>query len=296
MSGQPLLVIGLGGNALSPPTGDLSPTAERTVVARTMAEVADLAAEHRLLIVHGNGPQIGRLLAADPAGDDGCLDILVSQTQGELGYLLCESLDRALGTVSSIALVTRVLIDPDDPAFSRPDKPIGRVTTQPGRGPWLPTPDGRGWRRVVASPRPIAVLELEAIRASLSTHHVVAGGGGGVPLTGRGSDRLPCAAVVDKDRVAALLAIELGAARLVFVTDVPHAFDDFAGPSPRPIPRMSVASACDRLASGVFAAGSMGPKVESAVDFVSTTRRPAVITTAGAVRAALAGTAGTTIH
>jgi carbamate kinase len=211
---RPLTVIALGGNLISPPAGSLSVGAERAVAARSMGELAPLAEAHRLLIVHGNGPQVGRLLAA--AGEGGALDVAVAQSQGELGYLLCEALDAALGATASLALVTRVLVDPADPAFATPAKPIGPVrATAPAEGPAARTPDGHGWRRVVASPRPRAVLELDAIRAALTTHHVVAGGGGGVPLAEVAGTRVPRAAVVDKDHVAALLATALGAVQFV---------------------------------------------------------------------------------
>jgi carbamate kinase len=196
VSAPPLAVVALGGNLLSPPAGDLSVSAERSVVTRAVQEIAQLAAGHRLLVVHGNGPQVGRLLQA--AGDDAALDVVVAQSQGELGYLLCEALDAALAAPASVAIVTRVLVDPADDA---PRKPIGPVLPQPpAGGPAVRTPDGRGWRRVVGSPRPRAVVELEAIRVALGTHHVVAGGGGGVPLAGGAGGRIPQAAVVDKDR------------------------------------------------------------------------------------------------
>lgn len=297
MSQRPLLVIALGGNAISPPAGDLSFTGERNVIAQTTAELAALARDGaRLLVVHGNGPQVGRLLAAETSGDEADLDILVAQTQGELGYLVCEALDAELGAGSSVALVTRVLVDPDDVAFRTPSKPIGPILgTPPVTGHALPTPDGRGWRRAVASPRPRAVLELDPIRAVLGARHVVAGGGGGIPLAGDANARLPCPAVIDKDWVAALLAIALDATGLVFITDVPHAFDDFAGPAPRPLRHMTLGDARARLARGAFAPGSMGPKVGSAVQFVDAMRRPAVITTIGQIRAALGRDAGTAV-
>jgi carbamate kinase len=294
VSAPTLAVVALGGNLLSPPAGDLSVTAERAVGARAMREVAALAAAHRLLVLPGNGPQVGRLLEA--TGHEADLAVLVAMTQGELGDLLCEALDTALGMPASVAIVTRVLVDPTDPAFASPTKPVGRVLRQrPADGPAMPTPDGGGWRRVVASPRPVGVLELEAIRSVLGTHHVVAGGGGGVPLVAVAGGRAPRPAVVDKDRVGALLAIALGAQRLIFVTDVPAACDGFGGPAPRPISRMSVAGARARLAAGAFAEGSMGPKVESAADFADATGRPAVITTLGAIEEALGGKAGTTV-
>ena len=289
-----LLVVALGGNAVSPPGGDQSLAAERAAVETAVGELAPLAARHRLLVVHGNGPQVGRLLAAGP--EDPALDVRVAQPQGELGYLVVEALDRRLGRDASVAVVTRVLVAPDDPAFDAPDKPIGPVLAAPPAGVAAArTPDGRGWRRVVASPRPTAVLELEAVRVLLRTHHVVAGGGGGVALAATEAGRHGRAAVVDKDHVAALLAVALDARTLVFVTDVPHAFDGFGRATARPIRAMRAAEARERLARGVFAPGSMAPKVASAVAYVAATGRRATIAALGAVEDALAGRTGTSV-
>lgn len=291
---QPVLVVALGGNAISPPRGDLSITAERAVLAHSVAELAAVARQgRRLLIVHGNGPQVGRLLATPGIGAPDTLDVHVAQTQGELGYLIAEALDRALPGERAAALVTRVLVDADDPAFWHPTKPVGAVLSRPPTGvPAVRLPSG-GWRRVVASPRPTTVVELPAIEVLLATHHVIAGGGGGVALAGE--DRHARPAVIDKDWVAALLAITLNAEGLVFVTDVAHACDRFGHVKQCAIERMTAAEARTRLDAGVFAPGSMGPKVESAVQFVEARARRAVITTIGHVDAALRGLTGTTI-
>jgi carbamate kinase len=294
----PLTVVALGGNAISPPRGDLSLAAERSGIARAAAELAGLAsAGARLLVVHGNGPQVGRLLAAPGLGDPDGLDVHVAQTQGELGYLLAEALDRSLQADACVALVTRVLVDPRDPALGRPTKPVGAALPHPPPGvPSARVPGADAWRRVVASPRPLAVIEQVPIRNLLATRHVIAGGGGGVVLAGASPDRQPCPAVVDKDWVAALLATRLDAARLVFVTDVSHAFERFGGAAPQEIRAMRVAEARARLAAGEFAAGSMAPKVESAAQYAQATGRPAVIAALGSVGAALAGQTGTRIE
>ena len=295
---SPLTVVALGGNAISPPRGDLAIATERQLLDGAVAELADLArAGARLLLVHGNGPQVGRLLAAPGVGDPDSLDVHVAQTQGEIGYLLAEALDRRLGTGACAALITRVLVDPGDPAFTRPSKPIGAVLAeQPFGVPCARVPGGSGWRRVVASPRPMAVIEQDAIRRLLATHHVVAGGGGGVALSAPREERHACAAVVDKDWVAALLAIALAAERLLFVTDVSHAFDRFGGAGQQAIRTMTVTEARARLAAGVFAPGSMAPKVESAAQFVEATGRSALIATIGSVSAAMGGESGTSIR
>ena len=294
----PLYVVALGGNVISPPRGDLSFATERAVIDRAGAELAALARSGvRLLVVHGNGPQVGRLLEARGLGDPASLDVHVAQTQGELGYLLAEALDTRLGRDACVAVVTRVLVDERDPAFAHPTKPIGAVLDAPPTdAPAAPAPDGRGWRRVVASPRPVEVIEQSAIAALLATHHVVAGGGGGVALAGPRASRRARPAVIDKDWVAGLLAAALSAHHLLFVTDVSGAFDRFGQAEQREIHAMSVAEARARLAAGIFAPGSMAPKVQAAVEFAEATGRPAVITTIGSLDAALGGTAGTTIQ
>ena len=294
----PLVVVALGGNAISPPRGGLSLTGERAAIDGAAAELAAIAGRgSRLLIVHGNGPQVGRLLAAPGVGDPDSLDVHVAQTQGELGYLLAEALDARMGRDASVALVTRVLVDPADPAFAKPTKPVGAVLSSPPAGaPSMRAPDGAGWRRVVASPRPLAVIEREAIGTLLAGHHVIAGGGGGVVLADAVRSRRPRPAVVDKDWIAALLAVAFDADHLVFVTDVSHAFDHFGGAAECAIRSMRPAEARHRLAGGMFAPGSMAPKVESAVQFVEATGRPAVIAGLGSVSAALTGNAGTLIE
>jgi len=173
------VTVALGGNALSPPGGEQSYAVERATVAATGRSLAALAAEgRRLLVVHGNGPQVARLLRTDADTND--LDLHVAQTQGELGYLLAEALELATGN-PAVAIVTRVMVDPADPAFGTPTKPIGPVLrTRPAMDPALTV--AGGWRRTVASPRPLSVVEEGAIGVLLHDYHVIAGGGGGIPL------------------------------------------------------------------------------------------------------------------
>jgi carbamate kinase len=294
----PLVVVGVGGNALSPPGGSQSIEDERKAVTAVARELASLARTgQRLLIVHGNGPQAGRLLEAEQP--ETALDAIVAQTQGELGYLIGEAVDAELGADSTVALITRVLVDSDDPALAEPTKPIGPVLAEaPVDGPAVRQPDGSGWRRVVASPRPEGVVELEAIRVLLERWHVIAGGGGGVALSEESETggRSAVPAIVDKDYVASMLARALGAEELVFVTDVPTVFESFGAEPEGAVRRMSVAEARALLASGACPAGSMGPKVESCIEFVEATGGRAVITTVGEVEAALRGEAGTTVR
>lgn len=291
MSAAPLLVVALGGNAISPPTGGITYAGERTAVAMACRELAALAdGGARLLVVHGNGPQVGRLLSADTAATD--LDIRVAQTQGELGYLLAASLADA-GAGDAAALVCRTEVDRADPAFGVPDKPVGPLfmeRPQGASGSWQQA--AGGWRRVVASPRPRRVPELPLIRALLEHGHVIAGGGGGVPVDRGGR---PCEAVVDKDRVAALLARSLHADGLVFATDVDGAYLDYDGPASSLLSDLTPERARALLEAGCFGAGSMAPKVESAVDFAMGRGRPAIIAGLGRLAAAMDGRGGTRV-
>lgn len=287
-SDRPVLVVALGGNALSPPVAGSEHYAnERAIVAQTGIAMAQLAAEqYRLVIVHGNGPQVGRLLQADPDPDPtrSNLDIHVAQTQGELGYLLMNAINAPV-----TCLLTRVLVEAElGPAV----KPIGPILAAPPAAPAVAIEVTGGWRLVVPSPRPADILETDAIATQLQTHHVIAGGGGGVPLA---ADGTPVSAVVDKDWVASLLAIELDAERLVFATDVDHVYEHFGQPDARPLERLSTRRARELLGTDALAPGSMAPKVASALDFVAATGRSASICALQDIHKALAGTAGTVI-
>ena len=271
---RPLLAVALGGNALSPPRGRQTYAVERASVAAAARQLAALArAGYRLLVVHGNGPQVGRLLGR--SADTRDLDLHVAQTQGELGYLLAEALERETGT-PACAIVTRVIVDPADSAFGAPTKPIGPVLARrPAAAPSVRV--AGGWRRVVASPRPQAVVEQAAIATLLAGHHVIAGGGGGIPLARTDSSAMTVAGVIDKDWVAAQLAIALDAQALVFATDVVGVEDGHGTPQARLHALLSLGEARALLATGGLAAGSMAPKLESAVTFVAATGRSARI-------------------
>jgi carbamate kinase len=262
---QPLLIIALGGNALSPPArGGEGYADERRIVAETASTLRDLARQgHRLLIVHGNGPQVGRLLRTDP--EPGNLDIHVAQTQGELGYLLANE----LAPEPVVGLLTRVVVAA---ALGAPVKPIGPILAERPRDA-ASAPAGSGWRITVPSPKPARIVEIDAVAQLLKTSHVVAGGGGGVPLDEEGS---PLECVVDKDWVASLFAVGLQAERLVFATDVPGVYPD---PERRaePIAQLTVADARQLLDAGAVTQGSMAPKLASAVEFVSSVGRRAGI-------------------
>lgn len=282
---RPLLVVALGGNALSPPAAaDQDYATERAIVAQTGRALTHLAQRFRLVIVHGNGPQVGRLLRSEADPTRSNLDIHVAQTQGELGYLLMAALDAPVA-----CLVTRVRVGADPgPAL----KPIGPILeTPPEACADAVTVDG-GWRRVVPSPRPSAVLETAAIAALLPTHHVIAGGGGGVPLTENGA---PVSAVVDKDWVAGLLAVALGAEHLVFATDVDGVYEGFGSANARRLTRLTPERGRQLLQDGSLGTGSMAPKVASALDFVTATGRTAHVCALADMQAALTAEAAGTV-
>lgn len=262
---QSLLVVALGGNALSPPGRSAEGYAdERRIVAETARTLRRLADQgHRLLIVHGNGPQVGRLLRADP--EPGNLDIHVAQTQGELGYLLAKE----LAPESVVGVLTRVIVT--EP-LGAPVKPIGPILAERPKNV-ASVPAAGGWRITVPSPKPARVVEVKAVAQLLKTSHVVAGGGGGVPLDEEGG---PLECVVDKDWVASLFAVGLHAERLVFATDVAGVYPDPEQQGDR-IDQLTVAAAEELLEVGAVAAGSMAPKLASAIEFVSSMGRPAGI-------------------
>jgi carbamate kinase len=289
------IVVAIGGNALIA-AGEDGTWESQLAHAREVAEevVALRAAGHGLVLTHGNGPQVGLLAEALPALP---FDALTAMTQGQVGYLL----ETAIGSVDPRAptatLLTRVLVDPEDPAFGRPTKPVGRFydgeqarRLAVERG-WTVADDaGRGWRRVVASPRPVEVLGADSVRTLLDAGVlVIAGGGGGVPVDGA---RTGLPGVVDKDRCSAALALAIGADLLVLLTGVPRVALDYGTRWERELERITVSDAERALAEGEFPAGSMGPKIESARRFVEGGGH-AVITTPGHLVAAVEGGDGT---
>ena len=282
---RPLLVVALGGNALSPAAGDTSYAVERARVARTGIELNALArAGYRLLVVHGNGPQVGRLMRGDLEGAN--LDIHVAQTQGELGYLIAAALEEPSAT-----LMTRVVVDPASPAFADPVKAVGPVMkAAPADGTARAV--AGGWRLLVPSPEPLDVLEVEAARALLEERHVIAGGGGGVPVSAAGA---PCQCVVDKDYVATFLAIALAAEELVFVTDVAGVHLRHGKSDEQLLGVLTLEAARGLMDGDELGAGSMAPKVAAAVRYVAATGRPAVITGLGRIREALDRQTGTVV-
>ena len=295
-----LTVLALGGNALLGPGQRGTAAEHRANLATTFAAVAPLL-EGELVVTHGNGPQVGNeLLRQELAAAEAPplpLWVAVAQTQAEIGTLAAAELAPATGR-PVVVVATHVVVDPGDPAFENPTKPIGPYYHRPraeelerDRGWTLREDAGRGWRRVVPSPRPLEVVELEAVRTLLGAGQLaIAVGGGGIPVVrrDRGFDGID--AVIDKDHASALLAVGLGAERLVMLTQVPGVYRDFGnGEDPgEPIAELSPESDADIVET--LLAGSMRPKVEGAFAFVRQTGGEALITSAEAVRNGQAGT------
>jgi carbamate kinase len=304
-------VVALGGNAMTGPDGSATPAAQQAALRIAAGHVAELvAAGVEVVLTHGNGPQVGNLLVKNELAAHEVppvpLDWNVAQTQATIGFTLADELDAALAARGlhqrTAALVTRTLVDAADPGLLTPSKPVGRFLpreqaermvalgqTWEDRGP-------RGWRRVVASPEPLAVVDGPAVHALVVAGFVVVcAGGGGIPVTGgAGSALRGVEAVVDKDLTAAVLARDVDADVLVLATDVPNVMVAFGTPSARPLGRVTSAELRAHAAAGEFAGGSMGPKVEAALRFVAgggtaLGRRRAVVTTLESITDAVTG-------
>jgi carbamate kinase len=257
-----------------------------------------------VVVVHGNGPQVGNLAIQQEEASEIVpaqpLFVLGGMTQGQLGSLLTLALRKVAGPRGPdvVSVVTHALVDPADPAFADPTKPIGPFMSQDeakvhadARGWTVKEDAGRGWRRVVPSPEPVGLLEAPAIRALLGEGFlVVAAGGGGIPLVPTRDGYRGVEAVIDKDYAAAALATSLGASALVLVTSVETVLLDYGTPRQRPAEEMTLDDAERHLAEGQFPEGSMGPKVRSATRFLRAGGEVAVITTPALVYASLEGT------
>jgi carbamate kinase len=293
-------VVALGGNALMRP-GERGTAAEQLAnLRRAVAALQPLLGEQGLVITHGNGPQVGNeLLRQERAAEEAPplpLWLAVAQTQAEIGALISAELRPALAGRQAACVLTHVRVAPDDPAFDRPTKPIGPFYSAEQseqlareRG-WAMTADSnRGHRRVVPSPQPLEIVELDVIRRLAESAVVIACGGGGIPVVRRGDRLAGVDAVIDKDSASALLARGLGADRLVILTEVPAVYRNFGKSDQAELRELSITQA-ERLLPEL-AEGSMRPKVESALVFDGET----FITDFGSLADALAGQAGTRI-
>jgi len=310
---RPLTLVAFGGNALleSSDVGTIEEQLRRAeLAAEWLVDLVELGRD--LVIVHGNGPQVGQVLIqmeeAATKVPPATLDVAVAQTEGGMGYLLEMAIRNRLQATSREAevatLLSMVVVDTEDPAFHQPTKPIGpffskyRASILRRELGWSMVEDsGRGWRKVVSSPRPIEVLGMDGIRNLLAVGTVViAGGGGGIPVIRRPGGQVEgVEAVIDKDRTAALMGTELKADLLVNLTNVPHVSRNFGKRNEKRIDRLSAGSARRMVEKGRFPPGSMGPKIEATAGFVEATGNSAIITNLDQLGAALAGDAGTRI-
>jgi len=296
-----LILVALGGNALLRRGEPLSPTSQLANVQAACRALVPLAEQHRLVVTHGNGPQVG-LLALETDGNGSFpLDVLGAETEGMIGYLIERELGNLLPLDKELAtLLTMIEVDGDDPAFASPSKPIGQVYTKAdaerlaAEHGWTVKPDGAGYRRVVASPTPRRIIEIEPIRILLEHGCVVVcAGGGGIPtIKEAGSTAIFGApAVIDKDLASALLARQLDADVLVMATDVDGVYLNWGTAAQARIARADPRS----LRELDFAAGSMGPKIEAACAFAEVPGRTAVIGRLENLSALVEGDEGTRI-
>ena len=308
-----LAVVAFGGNALLRPEDrgtQEEQIARAKQAARWLAEIVRHG--YKLIVVHGNGPQVGNILVqAEEASTKippQSLDVCVAQTEGSIGFMLQQAIRNRLesiGVGGEVAtILTEVEVDVNDPAFKRPTKPIGPFFTRYRAEAlerdlgWTMREDaGRGWRHVVPSPRPLRILNIKTVSRMLeSAAVVVAAGGGGIPVVrGRDGQWRGIEAVIDKDYASALLAADLNADLFVILTGVSKVALDFGKPTQRTLDRMTIAEAEKYLAAGQFPAGSMGPKIESAIQFVRATKKQVLITDVDVLREALAGKDGTVV-
>ena len=308
---RPIVLVAMGGHAFMQrgETGDIRDH-ERNAVAICGSLMTLVERNYNLVVTHGNGPQVGNLLLQNELTRDSVpfmpLDVLVANTEGFLGYVLQQALLNHLRRREIkryvVTMITQVLVERDDPAFQNPSKPIGPFLTKEqaeerrDRLGWKILDDaGRGWRRLVASPRPVRVVQRHMIHDSASAGHiVVACGGGGIPIV-RGEDRdyEGVEAVIDKDLTSSVLAAEIGAELLIILTDVPQVYVHYGKPEQRALGAVTLEEIEALQAEGHFGKGSMGPKVEAIVDFLRAGGKRGLITSPARLADAMDGRAGT---
>lgn len=307
------ILVALGGNALTTEGGDGGPDDQMVAVGKASVDMAALLkAGHDLLVTHGNGPQVGRILVKNELAANVLppipLDWCGASTQGTIGFILMNALEAALGKIglqrSTAAVVTRTLVSADDPGFQNPTKPIGSFApaekaaqlTSYGQH-WVDQGE-KGWRRVVASPRPQRIVDAPAIKALLDAGFLVIGnGGGGIPVIRDAEGTLHgIEAVVDKDLGAVVLGHEVGADVLVLATDVENVVIGWGTPDAKPLEHVTVSELRRLATEGHFGAGSMGPKVDAACTFVETGGSRAIITSLARIADGVAGAVGTIIE
>jgi carbamate kinase len=303
---KPILLVALGGNALirKGQQGTIEEQFEN--LKAPIRQIARLARRHRIIITHGNGPQVGNLLLQQ----ESCrevpqlpLEILVAQTQGQIGYMIESTLDSQLMELGIhyqpiVSLISYVVVDENDPAFRDPSKPIGPILTRARAelAPYQTRRTTKGWRRVVVSPRPVTIVEKREIRQLIQMGFVViCCGGGGIPVVREGRSFCGVDAVIDKDLASAKLAEEVGADLFLIATDEKGAMLNYGQPDQVLLSKLTPAEARRRLDEDHFPAGSMGPKIEAAIEFTQKGGRRCVICSISEIEAAVKGRAGTQV-
>ncbi len=303
---KPILIIAMGGNALIK-KGEQGTIQQQFANLRLPVEqIARLSRDHRIIITHGNGPQVGDLLMKQERCAE-CeqlpLEILVAQTEGQIGYMIESSLDEALMDLGVdyrplVSLLTYVVVRRDDPRLKNPTKPIGPILAAPG----APAPEAsypvhetaKGWRRVVGSPQPMTIVERREIRTLIDLDFIViCCGGGGIPVVREDRGFQGVDAVIDKDMASSLLGREVKADMLIIATDVEGAYLDFGKKQQRLLNELSTDKATELLDSGQFPTGSMRPKVEACLRFTKATGSPSAICSVKNIEQAVAGKSGT---
>jgi carbamate kinase len=308
------IVIALGGNALQDSTGPPTAEAQLEVVKKTCGFIGEIVKrDYEIAIVHGNGPQVGRMVLASEAAKDVTpalpFDVCGAMSQGYIGYHIQQAMRQTLreinkGHIPVVSLVTQMVVDKNDPGFTNPSKPIGPFYNAEEAqiiaaetGYVMKEDAGRGWRRVVASPLPMRIIEVGSIRRLWDTTIVIACGGGGIPVVELDDGNIEgVAAVIDKDFAAELLAADVAADTLMILTEVEKIFLNYNKPGQKEVTHMTVPEAERYVAEGHFAPGSMLPKVQAGIKFAkSCPTKKAIITSLYKAVDALEGKTGTTI-
>jgi carbamate kinase len=306
-------VVALGGNAIIHSGGSGTIEEQREVTAASMKEVAGLISSgRRVIISHGNGPIVGNILERNEAAKDRIppmpLDVCGADSQGGIGYMIQQILGnilRSMGLTEQVtSIVSQVIVSADDDAFEKPTKPIGPYYTidesrdlEKVKG-WIMKEDagGKGYRRVVPSPTPLEIVEAKVISTLLQQDVVViAVGGGGIPVVEEGGKLTGVEAVIDKDRAASVLATNIGADRLIILTNVEQVYVNFGKPDQKPLGEVKLGEIRKLYEAYEFPAGSMGPKIRAAIDFIDSGGREAIISHASRLKDACEGRAGTHI-
>jgi len=294
------LIVALGGNALVKPGERGTPEQMINNLQAPIRQIAELSEKYNIIITHGNGPQVGALLLQQEASDEITrmpLQILVAETQGQIGFLIESTLDEALMRLGTdlekffLTVLTYVEVDPNDRAFTRPTKPIGPIYKRKHPG-YVKT--SKGWRRVVPSPKPIRIVQSREIKKLMQENFIVIScGGGGIPVIKEGTHFQGVEAVIDKDLASAKLGEQISADILLIATDVEKVALNYGRVDYKYLDNVSTIDAKNYLKQGHFPPGSMGPKIQAVINFLESGGERAIITSIEKIRDALEGKAGT---